>query len=133
MHSKWTSSELQIHQHHEAPLDIYNVPWQHLGPMLEEKAVQARVHEATQQRTLLKGMGEVDRVVLAEALKKVPQDDQTWIRHILNLGRYTADKIAEFSEDVKGGCTVEAKMEASNTYFGNAPNFMKQDLETMLI
>ena len=61
------SNELHIHQHQEAPLDIYNVPWQHLGPMLEEKALQARIYDATQPRTLLKGMGEVDRV-LAEAL-----------------------------------------------------------------
>ena len=63
-------TDIKFHQFQESPIDIYNVPWQHLGPLVEERAVHARIKQASGDRTLLQGMGELDRDTLTHALKK---------------------------------------------------------------
>ena len=92
------SSDLTIHQWHEAPIPIMATPWQHLRPIIDEVGCRARYANVVTKRSILKDATEMDRELMQDTIKMLPHEDAAWLSAITNLCRRTDDKIETFSE-----------------------------------
>ena len=63
------SPDFVLHCHGEADLNLCHIPFQHLRPSVQELAKNARFRAACTERSDLDGIQEIDRPVLAAALK----------------------------------------------------------------
>ena len=50
---RYVASDFTLHTHNEAAIDIVHAPFQHLQPLLQEVATNARFKAATRVRTEL--------------------------------------------------------------------------------
>ena len=97
--------DFTIHAHNEQPLNIHNMPWQHLKLELVEVAKRARFRQVATHRTLLAGSpNEIDDLVLNRAMTKLAPSDQTWLHNIHNLGRWTSSSLERFAPEGDGAC-----------------------------
>ena len=84
-----------IRQPNEAPIDMWNMPWQHLRKAIEEVAVRGRFRAEAQHRSHLKGIQEIDTHILRSCIGRLGRAERNIIAHVATGGAWGDDKLAE--------------------------------------
>jgi len=82
--------DLTIHKEGEAPIDLLNMPWQHLKKAIGDLGSRARLAETCQQRTFFGDMDEMDLNLMKDAMTSMGTKEQSVINYI-NTGAYQDD------------------------------------------
>jgi len=118
--------DLTIHKEGEAPIDIINMPWQHLRKAIGDLASRARLKDTMLQRSFFGTMEEMDPQIMREAMSSMGTKEQKVLNYI-NTGAYQ-DEYKKAAYDLSDGkCQHCGEVIRDSTHIlGACPEVEKQ-------
>lgn len=96
--------EFRLWQRKEVPLDLLNVPYQHLSQSLLEAVARARTKAAKGTKTINAILSEIDAYVTNASLKVLDEEQKALVNVLKSGGGYGKVDLAKLDSDVSGTC-----------------------------
>ena len=102
-HGCTLKDNLIIQAPHEADIDVWNMPWQHLKTAIMDLVVRDQIRKVDQQRTFCGKIEELDLPVLNAGINRLGEKEQRAFKYVAT-GAYWNDKQLEEIQESDGMC-----------------------------
>ncbi len=97
---------LTIEQYKEQSIDIQRTPWQNLKGAINTFGKKTRTVKAAQERTLYRGLKEVDDVALKIVMKRRSEEEKNILTHYLSSAGWTNEELKELDISDSSVCEL---------------------------